>query len=399
MTRRQPAGCTHRDPHAATGTRRQLATVSGSKRTERPRTVAPSELRSSPTWRRSGPTARADALCSQISPDARAASSPSTASSKLPDPRPVTTSTQTGPPVGCSVDGASATESRAIVCNVWVTSPAHTPRRSKPGDSPSRGDIPSPFVAPPPSRAPSTTDTRRSTSSPAAWRPRRWICSSARAFATGSKTDAHGTPSAMPSFERSATPAPLTGNRRRPPVDAQVGYDFGRGGSSRMSELGDLVGILGAIDDAVVARPELLPQVAALLCPYRYDAVGWFQPFRAFWDSLPDESDERSPIPGLGDAVVDLGITVDDDFRPRDLARRLLAVALIARVFGDDYGPSGAREGDARAVLGVRGLAGNEEDAQTLLELLADQNTVQGFPDLGAWDDMLNYAAANGLIQ
>jgi hypothetical protein len=166
-----------------------------------------------------------------------------------------------------------------------------------------------------------------------------------------------------------------------------------------MSELGDLVGILGAIDDAVVARPELLPQVAALLCPYRYDAVGWFQPFRAFWDSLSDESDERSTIPELGDAVVNLGMTVDDDFRPRDLARRLLAVALIARVFGDDYGPSGDRQGDSRAVLGVRGLAGSDDDAGNLLQLLAGQNEEQPFPDLSAWNDVMNYALAAGWIQ
>lgn len=162
-----------------------------------------------------------------------------------------------------------------------------------------------------------------------------------------------------------------------------------------MSELVDLVGILGAVDDEVVERPELLPIVAALLCPYRSDAaVGWFQPFREWWATLPGEHDRRpTEIPTLDAAVTDLTIQIEP--QRRDLARRLLAVAVLSRVF-PDYGPDGSERRKSVGVLAVPGLAGTSpEPAAQLLELLAN---VEVFPDLSVWDQVLADAVTHGFL-
>ncbi len=62
-----------------------------------------------------------------------------------------------------------------------------------------------------------------------------------------------------------------------------------------MSDLIDLIGVLGAIDDYLVERPELVPEVSELLCPYQYGALGWFSEFRDWISRRPEFEGEESP--------------------------------------------------------------------------------------------------------
>jgi hypothetical protein len=107
-----------------------------------------------------------------------------------------------------------------------------------------------------------------------------------------------------------------------------------------MSEIGDLIAILGAVDRAVNEDEgdERRSQVAALVKAYRTgDRFGWYDSF------VQREGNEG--LPTIEDAMRGLG-------RPTRFAgmlpRRLLAVALAARVFPDRWGPHGE---DAEASL------------------------------------------------
>src|SRR3954467_11970680 len=97
-----------------------------------------------------------------------------------------------------------------------------------------------------------------------------------------------------------------------------------------MSDLIDLIGVLGALDDYLVERPELVPEVSELLCPYQYGALGWFREFRGWVEGRPrDEFGVVPEIPRLDQALEQLAIR-DDDYEP-DLGLRLLALTVLSR--------------------------------------------------------------------
>jgi hypothetical protein len=111
-----------------------------------------------------------------------------------------------------------------------------------------------------------------------------------------------------------------------------------------MSEIGDLIAILGAVDGAVHRGEEHASreQVAALVKAYREgDRFGWYDSFA--------ERDDNEGLPGFEQAMRNLG-------RPTRFAgmlpRRLLVVALAARVFPQWFGPDGdAAEASLRALV------------------------------------------------
>jgi hypothetical protein len=111
-----------------------------------------------------------------------------------------------------------------------------------------------------------------------------------------------------------------------------------------MSEIGDLIAILGAVDGAVHRGEEHASreQVAALVKAYRVgDRFGWYDSFA--------ERDDNEGLPGFEQAMRNLG-------RPTRFAgmlpRRLLVVALAARVFPERFGPDGdAAEASLRALV------------------------------------------------
>ena len=107
-----------------------------------------------------------------------------------------------------------------------------------------------------------------------------------------------------------------------------------------MSEIGDLIAIVGAVDRAVSGDEDedRRMQVAALVKAYRNsDRFNWYDSFA--------EREGNEGLPTIEDAMANLG-------RPTRFAgmlpRRVLAVALAARVFPEQFGPHGE---DAEASL------------------------------------------------
>ena len=114
-----------------------------------------------------------------------------------------------------------------------------------------------------------------------------------------------------------------------------------------MSEIGDLIGILGAVDRAVNEddREERRSLVAALVKAYRTgERFGWYEGFA---------EREHDALPGLEEAMRSLG-------RPTRFAgmlpRRVLAVALAARVFPELFGPDGEAVEDSLRALIIPGI-------------------------------------------
>lgn len=168
-----------------------------------------------------------------------------------------------------------------------------------------------------------------------------------------------------------------------------------------MGEIEDLIGIYGAIDRAVAEDSERRAPVSRLLPPYRTAEVHWFDDFVAWTiEQRDDASPDPPPFPPLQAALGDLaGI----EPRVRMRARRLLAVAVAVQAF-PELGPDGSAAGLAHGALGVPGLAGDEDRAQRLLELLADESLLPAIDNQapGAldawWTNLLAVASFQGLI-
>jgi hypothetical protein len=114
-----------------------------------------------------------------------------------------------------------------------------------------------------------------------------------------------------------------------------------------MSEIRDLIAILGAVDHAVNEDEggERRSLVAALVKAYRTgDRFGWY-------DSFAER--EHNTLPSLEEAMENLG-------RPTRFAgmlpRRVLAVALAARVFPELFGPDGEAVEDSLRALIIPGI-------------------------------------------
>ena len=114
-----------------------------------------------------------------------------------------------------------------------------------------------------------------------------------------------------------------------------------------MGDVADLVSILIAIDDAVSANSDLRATVADLVPAYRDDTrVGWATGFR---DRLGDE-EQLAPVE---EAVANLDqATLFANLLPR----RLLAIAVLARVFPGLYGPHGEQRQAMHDALMTPGL-------------------------------------------
>jgi hypothetical protein len=113
-----------------------------------------------------------------------------------------------------------------------------------------------------------------------------------------------------------------------------------------VSEIGDLIAILGGVDrvlgDAQDRRRE---DVEALVPPYRRsDAFRWYDAFL--------EANENPPMPDLEEAMGNLARPTRF---PSMLPRRLLAVALAARVF-PEFAPGGGNEDVSLRALTIPGI-------------------------------------------
>jgi hypothetical protein len=168
-----------------------------------------------------------------------------------------------------------------------------------------------------------------------------------------------------------------------------------------MTEIQDLLGIYGAIDRAIVDDPSLAEVAAPFLAPYRGGAAaGWYDEFLR-WTGPTDVVPEEQ-LPDLDRALASLAET---EPRPRMAARRLLAVAVAARVI-DRAGLGGPDVASTIRTLTSPGLAADEDAAAALLELaLSDQpgaaadEDSPGWPGLaGWWSSLLREAGARGLI-
>jgi hypothetical protein len=162
-----------------------------------------------------------------------------------------------------------------------------------------------------------------------------------------------------------------------------------------MSDLIDLIGVLGGIDEHLVEHPELVPEVSELLCPYQYGALGWFREFKTWVADRPELREDPAEIPGIDESLARLAIGDDDEGIEPDLGLRLLALTVLGRTM-HRYGPDGADAELVVAALTCAGLSDGDADrADALLRLLTDTSE---YPGASAWDRMLGVAYARNLI-
>src|SRR3954471_6884962 len=161
-----------------------------------------------------------------------------------------------------------------------------------------------------------------------------------------------------------------------------------------MSDLIDLIGVLGGIDDYLVERPELVPEVSELLCPYQYGALGWFREFREWIAERPEFGEESPEIPDLYQSLERLGSHEDSDELEPDLGLRLLALTVLGRV-DPRYGPDGEDAGLTVNALDITEISGTDADPERLLRLLTDPHR---HLDEHSWLTMLRDAHDDGLL-
>ncbi|MDQ6855026.1 MAG: hypothetical protein M3046_15290 [Actinomycetota bacterium] len=104
-----------------------------------------------------------------------------------------------------------------------------------------------------------------------------------------------------------------------------------------MSEITDLITILGAIDRASVEDDDRRTQVANLVPAYRLGSrFGWYERFleRLDGERMPTVAEEEDRIEAVRGAMTTLAQPTP---YAAMLPRRVLAIALVARVFGDQF--------------------------------------------------------------
>ena len=166
-----------------------------------------------------------------------------------------------------------------------------------------------------------------------------------------------------------------------------------------MTEIEDVMGVWGAIDQTVVENPEaaingvpLVEVVGSFVGPYNQGAAGWFAEFTAWTEErLGIASAEQYP-------TLDVALSRLAERAPvgRQQARRLHVLAVAARVFPE------LRQTDndmnALAIGAITQLCPETDDTdrgEQLLNLVCDDEI---FPHLGRWDVLLATASDAGLI-
>ncbi len=152
-----------------------------------------------------------------------------------------------------------------------------------------------------------------------------------------------------------------------------------------MSETLNLIALHGAIDQQLKTHPELVADVARLLPGYGEPAtLGWYDTFR---DWILEQAPETD-FPDLERAIANIATEAAEGRtpKPRSAARRLLAVAALARAFPDGSGlPS---------LAPVLDFTGPGRESEDLVGLVAGS----AFSSLDQWGSMIQAASAAGLV-
>lgn len=171
-----------------------------------------------------------------------------------------------------------------------------------------------------------------------------------------------------------------------------------------MGEVQNVFSVFGAVDAAVVDDPDRRSAVATLLRPYEDpETPGWFTAFS-------DWASARQTEVVVGLELDDALAAMAEDREPSgwERARRLLAIAALARAYPDTYGEPGNDEGGRMAVGALRAFtpepdeadpAPEDDPASQLLLLVGNKGRYEGiFDDLDDWHTMLAYAEGAHLV-
>ncbi len=169
-----------------------------------------------------------------------------------------------------------------------------------------------------------------------------------------------------------------------------------------MSEIRDLMGIYGEIDRALLRDPERRAPVARFFPFYRDADAQWFDEFEAWIATKRVEGSREALFPSLEEALQNLAF-IETQPRPRMRARRLFAIAVTVWAFRE-IRDGGDLADLAAAALSVEGIAGDDERARALLDLIGQESL---FPPLDEadprylrfwWETLLGTAAEHGLL-
>ncbi len=163
-----------------------------------------------------------------------------------------------------------------------------------------------------------------------------------------------------------------------------------------MKETAAIVGLYGAVDEAVREDATRREAVARLLSQYEDDDFSWYQEFKEWVTTsrppAPPEVEEEGSVeafPGLVDGLQALAALPPPKCRMRP--RRLFALAVAMRAFPEMRDHNSELGGLAVEALGVKGLAPDGDGARGLLELLGNEERLNEAgkiePDLKEWWD------------
>ncbi len=169
-----------------------------------------------------------------------------------------------------------------------------------------------------------------------------------------------------------------------------------------MSEIEAIVGIYGAVDDAVRSDRELRSAVSRLLPLYRDPKLHWYDDFEAWLKRNRRDAESAEPLfPRLQPALDELAGSAP---RCRMRARRLFALAVAMRAVPELRDPNSELGSLAVSALRVPSLAAKKSQALDLYELLANDELLVSADgttthDLSAWwDHLIATAHAQQLI-